>query len=82
VRELTDGRHVPGHVGSVLIGERVVIHERPEGRIVALDEAATAIWLHLGGWSANDSLDLAGPVVADFVRQLVALGFVSPEVLR
>ncbi len=67
------------HVVSVLIDDRVVIHEPPEGSILALDPMATQIWLTLAGRNHEEPIDLEGPVVARFVEQLVALGLVAPH---
>lgn len=76
VRELTPGGAVADNVVSLLVGDRVVIHEQPEGRILALDAMGSQIWLQLGGWESSAAIDLAGPVVAPFVQQLAELGLV------
>lgn len=65
------------NVRSVLIGDRVVLHELPEGRIVALDEAGTQIWLQLGGWATSENIDLKAPVVSAFIGQLEHLGMLG-----
>jgi hypothetical protein len=74
VEELEDGAAINPNLVTLLIGDRVVMHEQPEGRIIALDSAASQIWLTLGGWPATQEVDLEGPVVAPFVAQLAALG--------
>ncbi len=66
----------PGVV-SVALGDRAVIHEVASGRIIALDEGATRIWKQLGGWGAEDEIDIHGPVIAPFVAQLRALGVLA-----
>jgi len=63
---------------SVQIADRVVIHQQPEGHILALDQPATQVWLELGGWQTSEDVDLAAPVVAPFVEQLVGLGLARP----
>lgn len=77
VRELCDGTAVNPNVVSVLVGDRTVIHEQPEGRILALDEPGTEVWLKLGGWASGEDINLNGPVVAPFVQQLESLGLID-----
>lgn len=79
VREMRGGPYVKENIVSVLVGDRVVIHQQPDGAILALDPPGTQVWLVLGGWEADDQVDLRGPVVAPFVDQLVALGLVEPR---
>jgi hypothetical protein len=66
----------PGVV-SIAIGRRSVVHDRSSGRIFALDEGATQVWLTLGGWESDDRLDLEGAVLGPFVSQLRGLGVLS-----
>lgn len=73
------GPRIPANVTSVLVGDRAVVHELPEGRILALDATATQIWLNLGDWPAAEKVDLRGPVVASFIGQLLQLGLVTGE---
>lgn len=78
VQALSEGStRIAKNVVSVLIGDRAVVHELPEGRILALDAAATQIWLNLGEWPAAETIDLTGPVVKSFVGQLGQLGLVN-----
>ncbi|MGH9085223.1 MAG: hypothetical protein ACRDYW_07190, partial [Acidimicrobiales bacterium] len=78
VIERSAAGRIEDNVVSVQIGDRLVAHEQPEGRIIALDPAATQIWLALGEWE-HAEIDLGGPVVAPFVDQLVAMGLVRHE---
>ena len=77
IEELPGRGRIPSKVLSILIGDRVVIHEQPEGHVLALDPTATQVWLNLGGWAVSETIDLNGPVVAPFVQQLVDLGLVT-----
>jgi hypothetical protein len=61
-------------VVSVAVGDRAVIHDTASGRIFALDAGATRVWTQLGGWSAEDDIDVHGPVIGPFVAHLRALG--------
>jgi hypothetical protein len=70
------GRIAP-NVTTIQIGERAVVHEHPEGRIMALDETATQVWLALGGWRPAEQFDLNGPMIGPFVEHLVDLGLVN-----
>ena len=63
---------------TVILGGRAVVHDVAGGAIVALDEAATHVWLALGGQRAMD-FDPEGPVLADFVGQLRQLGMLDVE---
>lgn len=74
VEVLENGTSIRPNVRSVMIGDRVVIHEQPEGRILALDEPGSQVWLKIGGWAPAPDIDLDGPVVSRFVQQLEALG--------
>lgn len=70
--------HVAEHARSVLIGDRVVIHDTRGGAVSALDEAGTALWLTLlgdppAGWGPDV---LQNAAMRGFVEQLIALGFV------
>jgi hypothetical protein len=76
IRGLEGGAAIAPNVVSLLVGDRVVIHEQPEGRILALDATGSQIWLQLGGWETSSDIDLTGPVVAPFVQQLAELGLV------
>lgn len=78
VRTFHGGVHIKDEVTSIVIGDRVVIHQPPDGAVLALDAAGTQVWLALGGWEPNEDIDLRGPVVAPFVDQLVAVGIVEP----
>lgn len=77
IRVLEGGAAIATNVVSLLVGDRVVIHEQPEGRILALDAMGSQIWLQLGGWETSPDIDLFGPVVAPFVHQLTELGLVQ-----
>jgi hypothetical protein len=77
VEVMDDGTFVRPNVRSVLIGDRVVIHEQPEGRILALDQPGTQVWMKLGGWLPGLDIDLHGPVIAQFVQQLHAFGLID-----
>jgi hypothetical protein len=74
VRLLPTSRAFAPGVISVALGDRVVVHEGPAGRIFALDAGGARVWKKLGGWSEDDSLDLEGPVIGRFVHELRALG--------
>lgn len=79
VEQLPQGGAIRPDVTTVLVGDRAVVHEHPEGRIFAFDTAATEIWLTLGEWEVAAAVDLEGPVVREFVDQLATLGLVSRE---
>jgi hypothetical protein len=66
----------PGVV-SVVLGDRVVVHDTVSGRILALDVGGTRVWRKLGGWCDDHQIDIDGPVIAPFVAQLRALGVVA-----
>jgi hypothetical protein len=66
----------PGVV-SVALGDRAVVHEVVSGRILALDEGAARVWKQLGGWGAEDEIDVHGPVIGPLVAQLRALGVLA-----
>jgi len=68
---------IQSSVRSVLVDGRAVVHEQGSGRIFALDEPATRIWLHLGGWQRDAAINFNGPGLAPFVRQLEALGVLT-----
>jgi hypothetical protein len=82
-RPSTDAEHpdwsVPAEVRSVLIDDRVVVHDTLGGAIVALDEAGTAVWQALHGdapgWWQPDVMRQASTV--SFLEQLAALGLVA-----
>jgi hypothetical protein len=78
VQVLEAGERIRPHALSVLVGDHVVIHEQPAGRILALDQVASQVWLALGGRPTTQDIDLDGPVVAPFVANLVALDLVAP----
>ncbi len=82
VRELPPSDSVAASVVSVTIGDRVVIHDVESGRILALDEPATEVWMQIGGWAHSDHIDLRGPVIAPFVAQLDALGLLAGQTVR
>jgi hypothetical protein len=63
-------------VVSVMLGDRVVIHDTVSGRILALDAGGTRVWRQLGGWGL-DEVDVDGPVIGPFVEQLRALGVLA-----
>lgn len=79
VEHLPRSSHIAPEVESVRIGDRVVIHERASGKILALDAAATRIWLKAGGWDRTEEIDLAGPVVSQFVDELISLGLIGNQ---
>jgi len=66
----------PG-VLSVMLGDRVVVHDTVSGRILALDAGGTRVWKQLGGWCDDDGIDVDGPAIGPFVAQLRALGVVA-----
>jgi hypothetical protein len=66
----------PGVV-SVILGDRVVVHDTDSGRILALDAGGARVWKQLGGWCDGDAIDVDGPVVGPFVAQLRELGVVA-----
>lgn len=70
--------HVSENARSVLIDERVVIHETVNGTVCALDDAATASWLTLLGHAPEgwDFSMLQNPAIHAFLEQLIALGLV------
>lgn len=59
-------------VVSVAIGDRTAVHHLGTGAIFALDEPASKVWEQVAGL-ADHGIDLAGPVVAEFVQQLKAM---------
>ena len=67
-------------VVSVLIDERVVIHDTGSGRVLALDPIGTEVWLHHGGWSDKPPDRRAD--APSFIHQLAALGLIPCEEQR
>jgi hypothetical protein len=66
----------PGVV-SLMLDDRVVVHDTVSGRIFALDAGGARVWRQLGGHAAGDaSIDIEGPVIGPFVAQLRELGVV------
>lgn len=74
---LSDRLH-PG-VRSFRVGERSVVYHCESGRVLALDEPATAVWEHLAGWRPRRDIDLNGPVIRPFVAQLRDLNLLRSE---
>jgi hypothetical protein len=75
---LPESAGVSEGVVSITIGTRAVVHDRSTGRIFALDEGATRVWLTLGGWESDPAIDLEGAVLGPFVSQLRGLGVLTP----
>lgn len=61
------GWTVPANIRSVVIGQRVVVHDTSGGAIVAFDESGTAVWEALHGsapaWWSADSIASTGTAV-------------------
>lgn len=74
-----DGWKPNPSVRSVLLGDRVVVHDTSGGAIAALDEGGTAIWLDLHGetsqWWSRDAI--GHPDAVQFLGQLADAGFLS-----
>jgi hypothetical protein len=68
-------------VRSVMLGERVVIHDTHGGAVVSLDEAGTAAWLGAVGqppdWWPPEMLHELSTV--EFLSQLAQLGLIAPS---
>lgn len=77
VTSLGSGGRVRRNVVSLLVGDRVVIHEQPAGRVVALDRIGSEVWLTLRGIPGADPVDLSRPQFAAFVDQLAGMGFID-----
>ena len=77
VEELSTSPTITDGVVSVAIADRMVIHHQGTGQIFALDSSASKAWEQIGGWR-DHGIDLAGPVVNQFIDQLRALGVLAP----
>lgn len=77
VHEHPPSTAVAAGVVSVRIGDRAVVQHMPSGRLVALDEAGTRIWEHLGGWTPDGALDLHEESVGRFLDELRSLGLLD-----
>ena len=66
-------------VRSVLIGDRVVVHNTETGSIAALDEAGTAVWIALHGEAPAwwEPAQMRAPSTMQFLEQLESIGFVE-----
>jgi hypothetical protein len=64
-------------VVSVMLDDRVVVHDTMSGRILALDAGGAQVWRQLGGQSADSGIDINGPVIGRFVDQLRELGVLA-----
>ena len=69
------------HVRSVVVGERVVIHEMLSGSVIALDDAGSAVWrsLHHDSplWWTNDMAHSASTM--EFLQQLWSIGLMGDK---
>lgn len=70
------GRVSPS-VRTVFVGDRAVVHQEPDGHILALDPAGTQVWTALAGAATRQPVELAAPVIAPFVRQLAGLALID-----
>lgn len=74
VVEFPFSANIADGVVSVQVGDAVVVHEQRNGGVFALDAAGARVWRHVGGWTVDEAIDVDGPMVAPFVRQLRSLG--------